>query len=86
MLQLKRYVWLCALGAEALYAACLIWGLFLAGKAAELHHSLLELLPGFVWGNIGSVILGAVYMFVVAWIFAWYIVWMHNTSLVKPEK
>lgn len=86
MLQLKRYGWLCVLGTEVFYVLCLIYGLFLTGKAAELHHSLFELLPGFSWGNVGSVILGAVYLFVFAWIFAWYIVWMHNTSLVKSEK
>jgi len=86
MLQLKRYGWFCVLGTEVFYALCLIYGPFLAGKAAELHHSLFELLPGFTWGNVGSVILGAVYLFVFAWIFAWYIVWMHNTSLIKSEK
>lgn len=86
MLQLKRYGWLCVLGLEALYAVCLTYVVFLTGKAAELHHSLFELMPGFTWGSVGSVILGAVYVFVSAWIFAWYIVWMHNTSLVKSEK
>lgn len=86
MLQLKRYGWLCVLGTEVFYVLCLIYGFSLTGKAAELHHSFFELLPGFSWGNIGSVILGAVYLFVFAWIFAWYIVWMHNTSLVKTEK
>ncbi|MBI4136270.1 MAG: hypothetical protein HY481_01850 [Candidatus Vogelbacteria bacterium] len=83
MLSLKRYGWLCVLGGEALYVICLAWGLFLAGQAAELHHSLFELMPGFVWGNVGSIILGAVYMFAFAWVGAWYIVWMHNTSLIK---
>lgn len=86
MLQLKRYGWLCVLGIEVLYVACLAYGSLLSGKAQELHHSLFELLPGFSWGSIGSVILGAVELFVFAWIFAWYIVWMHNTSLVKKEK
>lgn len=83
MLSLKRYGWLCVLGGEVFYAVCLIWGLFLTGRAAELHHSLFELMPGFVWGNIGSVILGAVELFVFAWIGAWYIVWMHNSSLIN---
>ncbi|TAL19669.1 hypothetical protein EPN90_02680 [Patescibacteria group bacterium] len=86
MLQLKRYGWLCVLGTEVFYVVCLIYGTFLTGKTAELHHSLFELLPGFVWGNIGSIIFGAVYLFVFAWVFAWYIVWMHNTSLVKAVK
>lgn len=74
------------LGTEVLYAVCLLYGSLLTGMAAELHHSLFELLPGFVWGNIGGIILGAIELFVFAWIFAWYIVWMHNTSLIKPEK
>jgi len=86
MLSLKRYGWLCVLGIEVFYVACLAYGSILSGKAQELHHSLFELLPGFSWGSVGSVILGAVYLFVFAWIFAWYIVWMHNTSLVKSEK
>ena len=86
MLSLKRYGWLCALGGEVFYVFCLTWGLFLTGRAAEFHHSLFELLPGFVWGNVGSVILGAGYILVFAWIGAWYIVWMHNFSLVKNPK
>jgi len=44
-----------------------------------------ETLPGFVWLNVHSVILGAVYMFAFAWVFGSYFVWMHNTSLVKTE-
>jgi hypothetical protein len=51
----------------------------------ELHHKIFETLPGFVWLNTQSVILGAVYMFAFAWIFGSYFVWMHNTSLVKSE-
>jgi hypothetical protein len=42
-------------------------------------------LPGFVWLNVQSVILGAIYMFAFAWIFGSYFVWMHNTSLIKGE-
>lgn len=87
MLQLKRYGWLCVLGAEAAYAICLLGG-FLplrSLRGIELHHAIFETLPGFTWISAGSVILGAVYMFVFAWIFAWYYVWMHNTSLEKAE-
>ncbi len=86
MLSLKRYGWLCALGIEAFYALCFAYGFFLAGRTAALHHALFELLPGFVWGNAGSVFLGAVELFGFAWLFAWYYVWMHNTSLVKSGK
>ncbi len=68
------------------YALCLIYGSFLTGAKAELHHSLFELLPGFSWGSAAGIILGAVELFVFAWIFAWYMVWMHNTSLIKSEK
>ena len=86
MLSLKRYGWLCVLGTEVLYFLCLGYGYFLSGGSADLHRSIFELLPGFVWGNIGSVILGAVELFVFAWVFAWYMVWMHNFSLIKSDK
>ena len=85
MLQLKRYGWLCVLGAEVAYILCLLGG-FLplrSTRGIELHHALFETLPGFTWLSFGSFILGAVYVFVFAWIFASYFVWMHNTSLVR---
>jgi hypothetical protein len=87
MLSLKRYGWLCVLGAEVAYAICLLGG-FLpirTERGIELHHRIFETLPGFVWINVQSVILGAVYMFVLAWVFGAYFVWMHNTSLLKAE-
>ncbi len=82
-LSLKSYGWKCVLGAEVFYVACLIYGAFIIGIAAQLHHSLFELLPGFTWGTISGVIIGAVDLFVFAWIFASYFVWMHNSSLMK---
>ena len=85
MLSLKRYRWLCVLGGEVLYALCILGG-FLplrSVRGTELHHALLETLPGFTWINFSSVLLGAVYVFVFAWLFGWYIVWMHNSSLVN---
>ncbi|MDO8469931.1 MAG: hypothetical protein Q7S84_02865 [bacterium] len=88
MLSLKRYGWLCVLGAEIVYVLCVLGG-FLPIRSArglELHHALFETLPGFTWLTFGSFILGAVYMFVFAWIFAWYMVWMHNTSLIQDRK
>jgi hypothetical protein len=75
------------LGAELAYAICLLGG-FLpirSTKGIELHHALFETLPGFVWINVGSAFLGAFYMFVLAWVFGTYMVWMHNTSLTTPE-
>lgn len=88
MLSLKLYGWRCVFGAEVAYFICLIGGLLplRSTRAIELHHTLFETLPGFTWINISSVILGAVYFFVFAWIVALYMVWMHNKSLVKPEK
>jgi hypothetical protein len=88
MLSKKRYTWLCVLGAEVAYVACLLGGLLpiRTGAGIELHHQLFETLPGFVWINVESVILGAVYVFAFSWIFGSYFVWMHNTSLVKAEK
>jgi hypothetical protein len=87
MLSLKRYRWLCVLGAEVAYAVCLL-GDFLPIRTAagiEIHHKIFETLPGFVWLNVQSVILGAVYMFLFAWIFGSFFVWMHNTSLITAE-
>ncbi len=86
MLSLKRYGWLCVLGAEVFYIACLVYGALLKGPAAELHHSLFALLPGFVWGTIGGIIIGAIDLLVFAWVFAWYMVWMHNTSLIDSKE
>jgi hypothetical protein len=85
MLSLKRYRWLCVLGGEVVYVLCLIGGYlpWRSTAATELHHTLFETLPGFVWGNFGSYILGAVYVLVFTWIFSWYYVWMHNSSLVS---
>jgi len=84
-LSLKKYGWKCVLGMEIVYVLCLLGG-FLPWRSAagiQLHHSIFETLPGFTWISFGSFVLGAIYMFVFAWIFAGYYVWMHNTSLVK---
>lgn len=72
------------LGAELVYFICLLGG-FLplrTPRAMEFHHMVFETLPGFVWINVESVILGVIYSFIFSWIFAWYYVWMHNSSLV----
>jgi len=83
-LSLKSYVWKCVLGGETLYALCLIGGYipWRNAEAAALHHRLFETMPGFVWGNFGSIILGAAYVFVLSLIFGSYMVWMHNSSLI----
>lgn len=85
MLQLKRYGWLCVLGGEVVYFICLLGGYLPIRnvKALELHRALFELLPGFAWGSLTSILLGAVYVFVFSWIFAAYMVWTHNTSTIK---
>jgi hypothetical protein len=87
MLSLKRYRWLCVLGGEVAYALCLAGG-FLpirSTQGLDLHHALFETLPGFVWINPLSVILGAVYVFLFFWAFGTYMVWMHNSSLTEAE-
>ena len=85
MLSLKRYGWLCVVGAEVAYAACLAGGYlpFRTARGVELHHAIFETLPGFVWGSAGSYLLGALYLFAGAWAFAAYMVWMHNSSIVQ---
>lgn len=79
-LSLIKYGWKCALGAELVYASCLLYGRTLTGKAQELHRSLFELLPGFTWISVSSVLMGGLCVFAYAWVFAWYYVWMFNTS------
>src|SRR6516225_8756891 len=87
MLSLKRYRWLCVLGGEVAYFVCLLGGLLpiRTPGGIDLHHRIFETLPGFVWLNVQSVVLGAIYVFAIAWIFGWYFVWMHNSSLIKGE-
>jgi hypothetical protein len=82
MLSLKRHGWLCVLGAEVAYIVCMMYRFFLSGPSVNLHASLFELLPGFSW-SVGGMIIGAIDIFVMAWIFGAYMVWMHNTSIKK---
>jgi hypothetical protein len=82
MLFKAKYAALCVLGAEIFYVLCVGYGLLLSDKAKDLHHALFELIPGFVWGNLASMVWGAVYMAILAWIAGWYIAWMHNASMI----
>ena len=75
----------CVLGGEIVYLVCLLGG-FLPLRlptASALHHSLFEIFPGFTWITIGSVFIGAMYIFIFSWIFAGYYVWMHNSSMIR---
>ncbi len=84
-LSLQSYGWKCVLGSEVAYVLCIAGGYLplRTPRGIQIHRALFETIPGFVWGNVGSIILGAVYIFVFAWIIAWYMVWMHNTSMEK---
>ena len=82
-LSIGTYAGLCVLGGEVAYAACLIYGTFLSGKAAELHHAIFELLPGFSWLGVGSIIAGAITVAFWSGLGGAYIAWMHNVSLKK---
>jgi hypothetical protein len=86
MLSKTKHGVLYVLGMEIFYVLCIIYGVLLSGKAMELHHALFELIPGFVWGNPVSMVWGALYMGVLAWIGGWYIAWMHNASIITGEK
>lgn len=86
MLSNIKYAGLCVLGTEIFYVLCLVYGSLLTEKARELHHSLFELLPWFVWGSPLSMIGGAVWLGIFAMIAGWYIAWMHNASLVTAIK
>ena len=87
MLSYKSYISKCILGTEIAYVLCLIGGYipWRTEAGIQLHHALFETLPGFVWGNFGSIALGAVYMFALALIFGVYMVWMHNSSLINKN-
>jgi hypothetical protein len=87
MLSLKRYGWLCVLGGEVVYLLCVLGGYLplRTARGTEIHDALFETLPGFISGSPWSLLLGAVYVFVFAWIFGAYMVWIHNTSLVERE-
>ena len=83
---LQKYGWRCVLGIEAFYLLCLTYGTFLNGAVAGLHHALFGLLPGFAWGSVFGLFAGAVDLFVFAWVFAAYMVWMLNSSLVERKQ
>lgn len=82
MLLKTKYAALCVLGTEIFYVLCLGYGSLLSGKAKDLHHALFELMPGFIWGNLLSILWGALYLAIFAWIAGWYIAWMYNASIM----
>lgn len=84
-LSLTSYAWKCVLGSEIAYVLCILGGYLplRSAKGIELHHALFETLPGFTWLTFGSFIWGAILLGVLSWIFGAYMVWMHNSSLVK---
>jgi len=84
MLSTKKYPALWAVGAELLYVLCLPYGYLLSAKGEEIHDALFELIPGFIWGNALSMVWGALFVGILAWIGGWYIAWIHNTSMVAP--
>jgi len=69
------------LGGEVAYTVCLLYGTTLAGRAAELHHALFELLPGFTWIGFGSWLQGAISIAIWSGLGGAYIAWMHNASI-----
>lgn len=80
----KSYIFKFVLGTEIFYFLCLVYGKFLSGSAAELHRELFAVaVPGFVWGSAGSIVWGAVLWAIFAGFFAWFINWMHNSSLIR---
>ena len=86
MLFKSKYAGLCVLGTEIFYILCISYGFLLTGRAMDLHHSLIELIPGFNWGNPISMMWGGLYMGILAWVGGWYIAWMHNASLTAGAR
>jgi hypothetical protein len=52
----------------------------------ELHNSLFELIPAFIWGNPVRMIWGGLDIGVMALIAGWYLAWMHNPSISTSGK
>jgi len=86
MLSTIKYSTRCVLGMEIFYALGIGYGSLLSDKGRELHQALFELIPGFVWGNVVSMLRGAVYIGILAWVVGWYVAWMHNTSVITRAK
>jgi len=86
MLSERKYAALCIAGIEIFYILCLLYEFLLPVKGRELHRALFELLPGFVWGDVLSMIWGAVFLGIAAWVTGWYIAWMHNASMIGAAK
>ena len=85
MLSVKKYSALCVLGAEIFYVLCLFYGYLLSAKGKELHEALFQLIPGYMWGDVLSMVWGALFVGALAWIAGCYIAWMHNASRVSGE-
>lgn len=82
-LSIKKYAGLCILGGEVAYTACLLYGTILTGKAAELHHAIFALFPGFTWISFGSWMVGAIIVAIWSGLGGAYIAWMHNVSIIN---
>lgn len=83
MLSTNKYSALCVLGTEIFYVLCLLYGYLLSAKGKEIHATLFELIPGFVWGSPINMLWGGVFLGILAWIGGWYVAWMHNASLLN---
>ncbi len=86
MLSKTKYAGLCLFGVEVFYVFCLGYGSLLSVQGRELHQALFQLIPGFVWRDAVSMVWGAVYIGILAWIVGWYVAWMHNISLISADK
>jgi hypothetical protein len=82
-LSVSKYAMLCVLGGEIAFTVCMLYGLFLTGKAAELHTALFQLFPGYSGMNFVSWLSGAVSVALWSGIGGAYIAWMHNVSIKK---
>lgn len=82
-LSIGKYAALCVLGGEIAYTVCMVYGIFLSGKAAELHSALFQLFPGFSGLNFASWFFGGLTMVVWSGAAGAYIAWMHNVSVKK---
>lgn len=80
-LSIGKYAGLCVLGGLIAYTACMVYDIFLTGKALELHQAIFQLLPGYTGMNFVSWLAGAVTVTIWSVVGGAYVAWMHNVSI-----
>ena len=73
-------------GSEIFYLILQEYGRILTLKERDLHHALFELIPGFVWGDMMSMIWGALVFGCVITAVGTYVAWAYSFSFHKKHE